>query len=288
MANQIKTFPMSHMLIGANYSFHASVYTYIQMATAQALHIESLAATYLELINLQLNLISPNRNVAFTKELAQLDRERNLWYGQVTTAIDTATFSPDETVSAAGKKLKIAISPHRGIAGNQYNKQTSEIKAMLRDLSADYLLASIQTLNLEPTIEQLGKANNAFEEKYTQRVNTEAARPRANVTSEENSKAINRVFKEIAKVVNAFAITVSSPEIENFINQVNARIDLARNAIAHQRAGGTGNEKRKHKTKVAAEKMGKAFAKMEISKAKFKADLKNYKKAKKNYEESLS
>lgn len=284
MANQIKSFAMSHLLVGAHYDFHASIYNYIRTATPEALHVETQATEYLNLLNQQLTLINQNRKIPFTEELATLDRDRDLWLGQLTTTVDTAAISPDATTSAAGKRLKNVLSPYRGIAGNEYTKQTSQVRGLLRDLGVDEMADDINALSLGPIIQKLRQANNAFAAKYDERVTTEATRTRSTVTTDENRKAIDAVYNSIVQVVNAFAIAATTTAIDTFISQANARIDLAKGVVTRQRSGGSGNEKRTEKLNKAADKMGKALAKMEKSKAKYEADLAAYEKAKEEYE----
>lgn len=284
MAKQIETFSMSRLLVGAHYDFHNSVYNYIRTATAEALHVEAQATEYSELLNQQLVLINQNKKIAFTEELAELDRERDLWLGQLNTAVDSAAISPDATKAAAGKKLKNVLSPYRGIAGNEYTKQTSQVKGLLRDLGTDSMTDAIDALNLGATIQKLRQANNAFSAKYDERVTTEATRTRSDVTTDENRKAIDAVYQSIVQVVNAFAIAATTTAIDTFVDTVNARIDLAKGVVTRQRAGGTGNEKQTQKLQKTADKMGKALAKMEVSKAKYEADLAAYEKAKAEYE----
>lgn len=54
MANQIKSFATSHLLVGSHYDFHNSVSTYIRTATTEALHIETQATEYTDPFNQQL------------------------------------------------------------------------------------------------------------------------------------------------------------------------------------------------------------------------------------------
>lgn len=288
MAKQIETFSMSRLLVGAHYDFHASVYNYIRTATPEALHIEAQAAAYLALLNQQLVLINQNKKIAFTEELAELDRDRDRWLGQLTTSVDTAAISPDATTAAAGKKLKNVISPYRGIAGNEYTKQTSQVRGLLRDLAADEMAPSIDALTLGTVIQKLRQANNVFANKYDERVTTEATRTRSAVTAEDNRKAIDTEYQSIVQIVNAFAIAATTPAIDTFIDTVNARIDLAKGVVTRQRSGGSGNEKRTEKLNKAADKMGKALAKMEKSKAQYEKDLAAYNKAKEEYEGLVS
>ncbi|MDL2247210.1 DUF6261 family protein [Bacteroides sp. OttesenSCG-928-J23] len=286
MNNQIKTFAMSHLLIGAHYDYHNSIYTYIREATPVALHIEALATEYADLLAKQLKLINLNLKVPFTEELATLDYERGRWMAQLFNTIDVAASSLDTSINAAGKRMKNLIAPYRGISGNEYTKETSQIRGLLRDMGAtNETMDDVELLNIVVPYQELRKANNRFADKYDERVTVEATREHSDVNSVENRKIIDNVYQEIVTTVNAFAIAVPTDALNSFVNMVNARISLAKGVITRQKAGGTGNEKIKSKLQKAADKMGKALSRMEVSKAKYEADLAAYELAKKEYEE---
>lgn len=288
MAKQIQTFSVSNLLVGSHYDFHYDVYSYIVASTPEALHVETQTPVYQDKLATQLELINRNRRVAKTQELAELDHERDRWLGQITAAIDTAALSPDATVAATGKQLQNILSPYRGISGNEYTKETSQIRGLIRDLGTDAAVDLIDALSLGQTVQKLRQANNAFNAKYDERVTSEATRSRSEVTTDENRKAIDATYNSIVQIVNAFAIAATTAVIDAFIDKVNARIDLAKGVVSRQRAGGSGNEKRTVKIQKAADKMGKALAKMEVSKAKYETDLAAYEKAKEEYDNLIA
>lgn len=287
MTAKIQTFPVSRLTTAAHYDFHYSVDGYIRTATPEALHIETQAAQYTALIGQQLEIINRNRTVAFTEELAALDRERDRWLGQLCTAVDTAAISPNPDAAAPGKQLKAILSPYRGIAGNEYTKQTAQLRGLLRDLSTDEAIDAADALNLNATLQGLRTAANDFAAKYEERVATEATRTRTNTTTDDNRRAIDAAYNSIVEIVNAFALAAPTAVIQKFVDQVNARIELARGVVTRQRPGGSGNEKRTEKLQKAADKMGKALTKMELSKARYDKDLAAYEKAKAEYEALL-
>lgn len=284
MAKQILTFNITKLLVGAHYDFHNDVYSYITAATPEALHIEELTTGYQALIQKQLEIINRNRNVANTDELAELDKERDRWLGQLTRTVDTAAASPDATLSAAGKKLQRLLSPYRGIAGNEYTKQTSQLKGLLRDLGADEAVELTDALTLGATVQKLRKSNNDFEAKYNERITTEATRTRSDVGTIDNRRAMDEAYRNITQIVNAYAITGATEAINAFIDKLNARIEQGKRIITRQAPGGSGNEKRTVRLQKAADKMGKALAKMETAKAEYDKRQKEYQKAKEEYE----
>lgn len=265
MSKQINTFSITQLLVGAHYDFHNDVYSYITAATPAALHIEELAPAYQALIKKQLELINRNRNVAFTDELAELDKERDRWLGQLNRTVDTAVASPSTTQAEAGRKLQRILSPYRGIAGNEYTKQTSEIKGLLRDFNTSEIADLLDTIGAGSTISKLREANDNFDAKYNERITTEASRTRSDTGTIDNRRALDEAYRNMCQIVNAYAITGATDVINGFIDNLNARIEQGKRILARQAPGGSGNEKRTVNLQKAADKMGKALARMETA-----------------------
>lgn len=288
MAKQIITFNITKLLVGAHYDFHNDVYSYITAATSAALHIEELALAYQALIKKQLELINHNRSVAFTDELAELDKERDRWLGQLNRFVDTAVASPSTTQAEAGRKLQRILSPYRGIAGNEYTKQTSEIKGLIRDFNTSEIADLLDIISAGSTISKLREANDNFDAKYNERITAETSRTRSDTGTADNRRALDEAYRNITQIVNAYAITGATDMINDFIDKLNARIEQGKRILARQAPGGSGNEKRTVNLQKAADKMGKALARMETAKAEYDKRKKEYEKAKAEYEGLVS
>lgn len=287
MAKSIKKCAISRLLVGAHYNFHENISNFIAETTAIELHVEELAAEYDSLIEKQLKLITQSSHIAYTEELAKLDNVRDRWVGQLFTAVDAAAVSPSPQSRLAGRQLRIACAPYRGISGNEYTKQTAILTGLTDVLSVDKLKPHIQTLGLAGIIENLEESNRDFNNMYNLRIKTESERPQFEISAIENRKVIDNIYYSIVETVNAFAIASPSQAINSFINKVNARIEHTRNIIAHQRAGGTGNERRNSKLNKAASRMSKTLMALELSKAQYEARLAAHERAKAEYEALL-
>lgn len=267
MNTQIEQFHISRLTQGAHYSFHFDVYQYIMTATPAILHVETQTPLYKELIDKQRAIINLATNTPMTDELKAADYERDRWLGQFFVGIDAAAISLDPTIAAAGQLVKKAIAPYRGIAGNEYTKQTAQIDGMTRDLGPDKYTDALDTLNLAATLQKVRQANTKFKLAYTQRITEESEEPRPEANNRENRKEMDTAYAEIVKIVNAFAIAAPAEAITTFVNMVNARIAETKLIISRQRAGGTGNEKLKEQQKKAMEKTSKA--QLKVDKLKF-------------------
>lgn len=284
MAKEIKSFYITSLLVGAHYSFHFSVQQLITAKTPDALNIADKFTTYTALIDTQKALINPNASIAFTDELAEIDKERDALLAQVFRRIDMAADSPVEADRTAAALLLPIVAPYRGISANEYTKETAQITGMMRDLGIDEATDALDALTLGAYVQKVRQANNRFNQKYLERVQAEATRTKPTTNTKENRRLMDEAYADITKTINAYALTATTPVIDSFVDELNALIDLTRDIITRQQAGGTGNEKIEKRTRAAADKMGKALARMEESKRKYEADLAAYEKAKEEYE----
>ena len=242
---QIKSISLSHLLVASHYEFHQSVVRLITTATPAVLHIDTQFPPYKEAVVLELEIINRNQYLANTQKLEELDTLRDALLSRLFTQIDMAARSPIATEREAGEKLRIGVSPYRGIAKNEYTKETAQMRGLLRDLGQDEYTEAIDTLTLGPVVQQLRQTNNQFSAAMEERVATEATRTQnqLDITTPQQRKVVDELYKNLILIVNSFAVAMPAAEIDNFIDLMNALTDQYKRVIASQRPGGSGNEK---------------------------------------------
>ena len=242
---QIKSISLTHLLVASHYEFHQSVVRLIVAATPEVLHIETQYPAYLAAVNLELQIINRNQYLTGTQKLEELDAQRDALLSRLYTQIDMAARSPIAEEKAAGEALRIIVSPYRGIARNEYTKETAQLRGLMRDLGTDAAAAHIDTLLAGPVVQKLRQANNQFAAAMEERVATEATRAQnqVDVTTGQQRKVVDELYKNLVLIVNSFAVAMPAAAIDEFIDLVNALLDQYKRVIASQRPGGSGNEK---------------------------------------------
>lgn len=243
--SQIKSISLTRLLVASHNEFHLSAYKLMNAATAKVLHIETELPLYKAAIDLEMQIINYNQYLSNTQLLRELDAERSSLLSRLYTQIDMAARSPIDAEKTAGAALKIIISPYRGIANNEYTKETAQIRGLLRDLATQEALEYLGALSANTVVSMLRQANNSFAAAMEERITVEAARPQRqiNISRYQHQKVVNRLYREIIYIINSFAIAIPTDEIDTFIDLMNALIDQYKRVIASQRPGGTGNEK---------------------------------------------
>lgn len=244
MAKKINDITLSRLLVATHYEYHIGTYTLISKATPAALMIEDLAPKYKTEIDTLFEVINRQQGSVLTKQLEEIDHERDLLLGEINTIVNHAVISPMPDRKAAGEQLKRVLAPYKGISSNEMNKETAQLTGLLRDLGQDENVDAIDALTLGPMISALKKANNLFRitiEERSELYGTRAAS--VDVNTDQQRKAVDELYRAITEKVNAVAILQPTDVVNTFIDQVNGRIIEYKKVLSQMRAGGTGTEK---------------------------------------------
>lgn len=242
---EIKTMNVTKLLVASHYEFHRTAEALMTAAKAATLHIETLLPAYTEAVNLEFQIINYNQYLTNTALLKQLDEKRGKLLSRLFRHIDMAVRSPLEEERLAGEALKVIVSPYRGIAQNEYTKETAQLRGLARDLATEEASVHLDTLYLGEIEQKLRYANIEFATALDGRMTTEAVRPQNHIKVKryDQQKIVNELYRQIILRINAFAIAEPTDEIDAFIELMNAHIDQYKRVISHLQPGGSGNEK---------------------------------------------
>lgn len=227
MTAQIRTFGMARMTVGSCANFHRKVLRSMEKATPAALHVEAQAPAY-EAASKTLSSVV-NRQQAFvaTKAMQEADKIRDASAGVLVNVVKDYLTSPVAEKAAAAHLLYPQLSPYKGIGRHEQTKQSEEVNGMLGVLSIEANAAAATLLGIDPEIAALRKANEDFEEAADEKALEMNERMKvSDLDSQKLMDEANRLYEEIVRTVNAYAIVQPSEEIESFINQVNGYVGM--------------------------------------------------------------
>ena len=102
---------------------------------------------------------------------------------------------------------------------------------MLDVLDSEPARTHLATLSLTDDVEMLRQANAQFDAALNGKLQEEVERTAQNaLDTHELRTSLDQAYAAIVKVVNAYAVVQSTPQIEDFIIQVNATISLTKHA----------------------------------------------------------
>ena len=241
MATQINVMGFSNLNLGLHNDFHCKAYSKMKAAGAQALHIENQLPTYGELVELESTIIRRQTAYVSTKQLNDMDKERDNAMGVILNIITAHKTNMIEEKSKAAHALDAKVAPYRNIRYHEKRTETREVAGLLAVLNKEEAKAHIATLNLTEEVALLAEKNAAFEAVFNKKLQEEVERlPQKDINTEELRKQVDEKYAEIVQTVNAYAIVQPTEAIEAFIAQINALISLNKRASGSSSGSSTG------------------------------------------------
>ena len=231
MTQQINNISLTHLTLGLHLDFHYRVNKLINSIGADALHIATQAIQYASLLKQEEIIL--NRKTAYVSSFKLRDVNRKCDNGvgvlmQVINAYRTALI-PEKRKAA--QALAAITAPFKGCGDHGYRTQTREVSCMLDVLDTEPARTHLATLSLTDDVEMLRQANALFDAALNGKLQEEVERTAQNaLDTHELRSSLDQAYAAIVKVVNAYAVVQSTPQIEDFIIQVNATISLTKHA----------------------------------------------------------
>ncbi len=243
MVEQIQSFGMTKMTVGSSCDFHMKVVLYIDKSGSDLLHIKTQTPVYKEKVKLLQSIVNRQHGFVATADLKRTDQKRDNAAGTICAVITAYKTSPVAEKQKAAELLDPQLSPYRGIRSHEYTKQTSEVKGMLTMLDMEINEAAIATLGLEEEVEALREANDAFDKAILAKgTEMNAKSIQSDISTKDLLGEINALYREIVKVVNAYAIADTNAGIRKFIANVNGLVGIYANIAGSARSGGSAPE----------------------------------------------
>lgn len=234
MAAEIKSLSVSNLTLGAHCNFHKSINNLIIEATPAALHIETLAARYAQLVADEQQIVNRQSAYLSTAEMKEIDRKRDAMVGVINSIVHAHCTNVDEERATAAKTLSTLLTPYKGIGAHEYSKETAEIDGMVRLLKNATCAPLMETLGFKDEVEILEELNLRMQGGLEHKAQENVARtPQTTKDSDELRKMLDAVYNEIVRFVNAYALIQPTDEINAFVANVNGTIDVYK-AILNQ------------------------------------------------------
>lgn len=220
---KIETISLSRLNNVQFTQFLSEVEKLIQVATPEKLFIEpELFDAFAKNIKTLTQLAYENRANSQTKELVQLDKQRDEVIGYLFDMIRTERKSHHSQRQEAGKVLYETTKNYKGIANLPYREESLAVKALLEDFSKAKNTAHLTTLGLSESITLLAQLNTNFEAKMGDRMQEQVA----NVVG--NSKQLRREsteqYAEIVLRAQSQSVVNPSEQVTIFVAHLNRLI----------------------------------------------------------------
>ena len=223
-------------LNNAEYAYFAQqVSNLIHEGTAEKLHVSAATLTAFD-ANLKLltDIVAQSRISDETADIVAVDKETDDLITYILSAIRSAKQSPVAAQKAAATTLYNATKPYAGIQQMAQRQEVQQARGLLADLAKPDLKAHVQTLALQPAVDQLKTTVDRYASLLESRSASQVA---ANLgAAKPVREKMNDEYDEMTTVAFAFSIAAPAAELTTFITKLNKLIDDTNTAYTQSRA----------------------------------------------------
>ena len=215
--------------------FTQQVSNLIHEGTAEKLHVSAATLTAFD-ANLKLltDIVAQSRISDETAEIEVVDKEADDLITYILSAIRSAKQSPVAAQKAAATTLYNATKPYAGIQQMAQRQEVQQARGLLTDLAKPDLKAHVQTLALQPAVDQLKTTVDRYASLLESRSASQVA---ANLgAAKPVREKMNDEYDEMTTVAFAFSIAAPAAELTTFITKLNKLIDDTNTAYNQSRA----------------------------------------------------
>lgn len=254
----IKTISLTSLQNMEHYQFAGHVLAMCEEANIEKLN--PLIAPLQKAFNDEDKALNLPRQEEGTKELEELDRERDTAYRSLQLLIDLHLHSDDADMRRSAERLSEVMNRYPKLVSANYDKESGMVKNLVTDLSANTMDAHVAKLAAKPYITRLDVANDSFDRLYRSRLKGAIPSGAFDIKAlrAATDKALNAVVRRMDSLDDLAPDTLKLPEL---IKQYNALVDKRRKTLAHR--SGTSQTAREKRTAEYAALLQPGFAALE-------------------------
>ncbi|MDR3246287.1 MAG: DUF6261 family protein [Prevotellaceae bacterium] len=198
------------------------------------LGIEQLYTHYKSALNTELGVLDIIRKSDFTGKITVQDKVRADIYRGFTNSVKGMTTHFEIVNREAARRLLDILNHYGNISRKTFDAETAAINDLIRELQNPSPSADISTLGLNSWINKLSEENTIFSQLMMARYNEMAGRPSARMKTArvEVDKFYHAILNQVKNTVLA---GVTTPDIDNFIKELNAVIGRFKHILLQEK-----------------------------------------------------
>ncbi|WP_340114997.1 DUF6261 family protein [Maribellus mangrovi] len=226
---------------GEYFQFMSDFKSLLEALGPQAIHSEAEFADFdTALVKLD-DELRVDKGSVLTEELQNIDNDRDKVWRAIDMRIDATLLCTITEEVEAAKRLRRVFDLYGDVRRISYNEETAALSNLLGDLEQEENNAFLATCGLGEWVNRLNSLNVAFKAKQNER-DTELANKNSG-----NAKAvrieIDPLYELMVERVNAMvSLNMQTPEIENFVKELNQKIETLENTLASREGRRNSNE----------------------------------------------
>jgi len=229
--NKILKLALYKLRNGEYFQFMSDFKTLLVTLTAAAIHSESEFAEFDAALTRLDDELRVDQGSVLTQELQNIDLDRDNSWRAIDMRINATLLCTITEEVEAAKRLRRVFDLYGDIRRLTYNEETAGLTNLAGDLAKPVNAGFVTTCGLGTWVTRLNDLNTAFKEKQNER-DTELANKNSG-----NAKVvrieIDPLYTLMVERVDALvSLNMQTPEMENFIKELNQKIKTLENTLA--------------------------------------------------------
>jgi hypothetical protein len=219
---KVKRFKLNRLRNEEWFNFFTEFKTFVETEFPNVADIEQLFIVLMTLYGQADEALELIRKSNITASIVQLDEVRDNAFNGFNGMVKAGLKHYDNTKREAAERLVVILDHYGNIADRPYNEETAAIGNFTQDIRNKYA-AEVATLELTGWIDELERANNAFEKTVLER-NKEYA-GKTEIKMLDIRKSADRTYLDIVERIEALTLVNGDERYKTFIKTLNANID---------------------------------------------------------------
>lgn len=240
--NFIVNIPLTRLRHNDYFQYMADVKGLVVQATPATLNVEEEAVAFDNSFTALDEAINVDQGSVFTEKIQDADHRRDNTWTALNARVKATLFSPIPEEVEAAKHLERVFNLYGNIRNLSLKEQTAAATNLNNDLKKPKMAVHCQTIGITPWVLAHEAENTAVNDLQNQRDSEKANRNFAK--AKEVRVVFDEVYNALINRVNAMVtLRMATPEIENFIIEVNQKIkNLETQLAARQGRSDSGEE----------------------------------------------
>jgi len=219
---KVKKITLRQTRNGTHYQFMVAFRRMIDKYAGVKALVAVLLARFDTLLELESLLVVHTRKLPFTKQLAAEDSRIGRAVVAIGSAIRAGRHHFDPDVVRAARILYIRMNDFGYINSKPYADQSTAVELFVIDLQTVHA-AEVAILQLEPLVNELDMAGNAFRTVYNARITELAKLPKDKLTDVRRS--IDAVYHKIIEILESDTVLNGDALCGEFLKRQNVNVD---------------------------------------------------------------
>ena len=208
------------------YQIMDNVITYLNQEDLETLKLKDPVKAFTDKFNDFDKIIQPMRSSGLSKDLIDLDHQRDKALGHLSTHLRLFSEHPEADKAKAAKELLQIYRKYGDKPQNKPNREeTALIKNLLQDFEPADIKAKLTLIGADKWVSVLKEANDAFSAMYGRQVKHESSLDPGAV--KEKRAAVYDEFKKLTNVINALATLGGAAAYKSIIDMINTEMKKA-------------------------------------------------------------